>query len=311
MISVDKIDENKFWFIAYFLLCSVLAVVLMNYYQLMLKEQAAFQMKEQQKPEYILNEKRLDFWDFVREHALALKKAKDENDPVYKELSVGLSMINPRLKLILGADRAGRREFLFYTDLCDNTLPIEEQSCSSAISLLENAPDLPEFSLGLCQHAPNEKLDAVDYKKNHIVDPAKIKYSVHSKDGLTDLTIFDDTLEGQKDWAGWFIKAHENFTPSEIFIDSALGERIYSNISAVHLKNTRDPSFNTANSCLPLEDFRHTVAKEINIDQPYKKVSTEPHVFYGVNKRNFRDETIGWYKHLEGRHIHLIRNGIE
>lgn len=309
MAVVSKFKENRVWIIAYLVISLGFAGYLAYFYSFVLNWSKEAELKEKQKTESVKKDQKDQkdpkdyFWDYVKTNASALKSVQTEKDPVYQKTVGILKEINPDIHLILGGNCDDKREFLFYTDLCKSTAE-QNNPCRQCLNLVEMSMkmDIPQLEIGLAQHAPDQKVEVIHYRRD--VDPAHIKYLLKpSPDGLV-VCIFNDDLFRENEWAEQFINAHSNITPTIRFLDMSLGERIFSNLGSWEIKEFRDKEYKKAKPCLPSEKFRQDVSDSLKL-LPFKPVSGDRHTYFKMKIDASWDRIVGWFKHMKGKYYHL------
>ncbi|MFA6209618.1 MAG: hypothetical protein WCT03_12595 [Candidatus Obscuribacterales bacterium] len=242
-----------------------------------------------------LNSARSDFFKYVSLNQAKLRDASNADFPEFVEGQRLLSKIHPDLLLKLGSTTNLCRDVMITSRVCSG-----ENSCLQCLLLLREAPVLKSIRIGLGAHPHQLKMRVHAYYFNNIpykTDPSKMRYAVSPVVGGARVILFCDDLLSQSEWSSDFSDFGAQYKPSDLFLDSMLGEYLRKHVREVSIRGKDDPAFATATDCLPSERFRRDVATAANIPVTIPAVSSKSYIYHSVDsEKNSNSSVSGWYR---------------
>ncbi len=295
---LGKSNINAFCLAAYLLIVATYIGILTYWYSVAVSELQATRAEAHQAWEHKENQfssARRDFFQYVSLNQAKLRDARNASNPEFIKAQQLLSNIHSDLLLMLGSTKGSCRDLMITTKVCS-----DRNSCPQCLLLLREAPELQSIRIGLGPHPHHLRMRVPGYyfkKACYSVDPSKMRYAVSPLADGVKVTLFCDDLLNQNEWSADFSDFDPQYKPSDLFLDSLLGEYLRKHVRDISIRGKADPAFNAAIDCLPPERFRQDVAIAANIPITVPAVSDESFIFHSLDsEKNSNRAASGWYE---------------
>lgn len=304
MTLSERMKKNRGWCVAYFGTTAAFAVCLMMIYFTILSNYIKGEAKKVSAQKKV-DDLGLDFWSYVVKNSETLSRVEEESDPVFIAAENLLHKCSDKVQILLGESRDGKRELLLYTDYCygwnDGFKSMQDNPpCSRVLKLIDQAPEIKSFNIGIAEHAPNLAEGGVNYVHQFTVDNSTVKFKV--ADNPPKLTLFHTGLATEKIWSD-AAKSSRDTPPSKRFLYTQLGERVFRKIQPFDIKSGLDPESKSSTPCTPGNSFRSAVTSAFKISN-YQKVSNQRHAYYRKDPKDHISQ-LSWGQHLQSKNNHF------